>query len=398
MTAARYLTYTYPRIIYKGYVDWLFAGRNYYSSANWRWRRQKFVPTVRLLLDLFSSGLFQQMIDDLNALVTTEDGPDAFGNTAIWNSDTMVHRKQGFYMSLRMRSVRTHGNEDFESTGKSWYSGSGVFLTRVHGDEYDMVRSNLDWHLLPGTTEEWRTDPLPKDNRCGGNLYASAVSDGVLGVAAFVNQPAASDPYSSVFARKAWFFLDSKAVMLGNSISRAVVGGTVRAGNRPVVTVIEQSLWRGEVQFQVGEGKIQKHAFGGRCSSDVRIPAGEVAWLHQGSVGYLIMTRSDSSPSVLQLRCGGEVKATGPGNWHKEAERLQKDTGKYFGSHLPFLAVLSHGDQPMDASYIYMTLPGITAAEVAEQAALISETSVVLRNDAAVQAISDSTSIVKAAF
>eukprot|EP00931_Biecheleriopsis_adriatica_P051039 TRINITY_DN29567_c0_g1_i1.p1 TRINITY_DN29567_c0_g1~~TRINITY_DN29567_c0_g1_i1.p1 ORF type:complete len:1108 (-),score=127.04 TRINITY_DN29567_c0_g1_i1:18-3341(-) len=399
-TAARYLIYTYPRIVYKGQVDWLFAGRNYYSEGNWRWRTTHLLPTIRILLDDLRSGLSQQMIQSLNALAAGGDGPDTFGNTAFWNSDTMVHRKHGFYMSLRMRSVRTTGNEDFESTGRSWHSGSGVFLTKVHGDEYDMVRSHMDWHLLPGITEEWRTDSLPKKgNRCGGNVFASAASDGVFGVAAFVNQPAVSDPYSSVFARKTWFFLDSKAVMLGNSIARAVVGGETRFGTHPVVTVIEQSLWRSEVQLQVGQSEIKTYAFGERCKADVTIPPGELAWLHQGSVGYVIMNPSSSSQqSLLQLRCGREVRATGSENWNKEAERQQTETGMYFGSHLPFLAVLSHGDQPTDASYTYMTLPGTTAAEVAAQAAAISTSSIVLRNDAAVQAVSDSASTVQATF
>ena len=55
-------------------------------------------------------------------------------------------------------------------------------------------------------------------------------SDGDLGAAAFINQPASTDPYSSVTSKKSVFFLNSGAVLLGNSINRATVDGKLRTG------------------------------------------------------------------------------------------------------------------------------------------------------------------------
>jgi hypothetical protein len=32
--------------------------------------------------------------------------------------------------------------------------GSGMLQTKVVGDEYDYVRARMDWHVIPGVTEE----------------------------------------------------------------------------------------------------------------------------------------------------------------------------------------------------------------------------------------------------
>ena len=60
----------------------------------------------------------------------------------------------------------------------------------VYGDEYDQVRARMDWHVLPGVTEEWRTSTMPslKDatmEGTGGNHFAASASDGTIGLAAF---------------------------------------------------------------------------------------------------------------------------------------------------------------------------------------------------------------------
>jgi len=359
------------------------------------------VPTIRLLLDNLGDAISQPLQKELEAMAATEDGPEALGNTAFWNSDTMVHRKKGWYMSLRMRSVRTTGNEDFERTGKSWHSGSGVFQTRVHGDEYDLVRTNMDWHLLPGITEEWRDDAIPKKgNRCGGGRFATMASDGDLGAAAFINQPAATDPYSSVTSKKSVFFLNSGAVLLGNSINRATVDGKLRTGQgKSIVTVIEQALWRGSITYQVGsQGVVRTLPFGKGCNMDVEIKAGETAWLHQGSVGYVIKNSADASGKVvLQTRCGSEVAATDQQNWQSEARRQGNG---YFGSQAAFLAVINHGEQPKDASYSYAVLPGLSASDLAGKAFFFfGPSGVVTVNTPGMQAVIDTAAqMAQAAF
>ena len=92
------------------------------------------------------------------------------------------------------------------------------------------VRARMDWHILPGVTEEWRTDALPLKGhpmRCGGNTFASTVSDGTVGVAAFEYRQqqgpaddAEADDYSTAQANKAYFFQPWGIVAMGNSVRR----------------------------------------------------------------------------------------------------------------------------------------------------------------------------------
>ena len=177
--------------------------------------------------------------------------------------------------------------------------------------QYDYVRARYDWHTLPGVTEEWRTDAIPKghskdSNRCGGNLYAGVVSDGVLGVSAFHMLPHPDDEtgYTVVSANKAYFFLDFGVVALGNSITRLTSGQ-----GRPIVTTLDQARWRSDITYQVGNGgspTTLPFSIGGGCATSVTIAAGEIAWLHQGSVGYIVRAPPSSS-TTLELKCGGEV-------------------------------------------------------------------------------------------
>ena len=119
-------------------------------------------PVVYELLNHLSGGLsadMQQALQEIHPHLVEATDAVTSGNTAFWNSDTMVMRERSasgmtWYSSLRMRSLFSHGNEDFAQVAKSWHSGSGMLLTRVFGDEYDMVRARMDWHVLPGVTEE----------------------------------------------------------------------------------------------------------------------------------------------------------------------------------------------------------------------------------------------------
>ena len=154
------------------------------------------------------------------------------GNTAFFASDAMVHRHGGWYMSVRMKSLRSMGNEDFEKTPKAWHSGAGMLQARVYGDEYDQTRARMDWNVLPGVTEEWRSDSIPgtqKSNVCGGSAFAATASDGVLGAAAFEHLPHPLEElgYSVAGALKGYFFSATGVVALGNSIKRVKAGKPV---------------------------------------------------------------------------------------------------------------------------------------------------------------------------
>ena len=308
---ARIVSYTYPRIVFKNHIDWAFIGRSYMSDGLWEFGSKDLQPVVSHLLDLsyLLSDEVQQQLQTLKENLASGLESVVHGNTAFWNSDSMVMRArsvsgEAWHASLHMRSLFSHGNEDFEDEAKSWHTGSGMLLTRAIGDEYDMVRARMDWHLIPGVTEEWRFDTLPLKGhpmRCGGNTYASTVSDGTLGVAAFEyshhsgpTDDAEAAEYSTAEANKAYFFQTWGIVAMGNSVRRAsrLDGSLKRGQNQSIVTTVDQARWRGNISVTIMlQDKQVDRVFSpldGSCDEDFQIPQDHFAYVHQGSPIYSV--------------------------------------------------------------------------------------------------------------
>ena len=404
---AAWLTYTYPKICFKGHIDWVFAGRAYFSHALNAFWQDKVVPTIHIFIDELPSVLSASLVARLAELaaesVTGPSTVNATGTTVFFNIDALVHRHGDWYMSLRMRSRRTQGNEDFESKGKTFHAGSGVLQARVHGDEYDYVRARYDWHVLPGVTEEWRTDAIPTGSsgkyRCGGNEYAGAVADGMMGIGAFKHLPHddEADGYSVVRANKAYFFHDFGAVALGNGITR------IKSGQgRAVVTTLDQARWRGAISYEEvatssGSPMTIPYSADGGCARSLQVSPGATMWVHQGSVGYVVRNPSDTTALTLEMKCGKtEISATDSSaaqssNWGDRNPRNRWDASStYYQSDRPFLAVLHHGQNPVDGAYQYAMLPGVTAAQVQARAREFFTSEVqIIHNDANVQALVD---------
>ena len=85
------------------------------------------------------------------------------------------------------------------------------------------MRDVMDWHLLPGVTEEARTDSLPSADsnvkKIGGSNFAVTASDGDVGVAAFKNihHPDEDTMYSSAASSNGYFFFDTGVRARGSS-------------------------------------------------------------------------------------------------------------------------------------------------------------------------------------
>ena len=414
---AQVVTFSYPKIVFKGYIDWAFIGRTYMSDKLWRFGENDLKPVVSHLLDLSSmfSVDVQQKLQALKSDLDCGRENVVQGNTAFWNSDSMVMRARStsgmlWHASLRMRSLFSHGNEDFEDVAKAWHTGSGMLLVRVAGDEYDMVRAKMDWHILPGVTEEWRSDALPLKGhpmRCGGNAFASTVSDGTIGVAAFNYQqhqgPAddtAANDYSTAQANKAYFFQLWGVVAMGHAVRRAArVDGSIKWGqNQSIVTTIDQARWRGDITVGFPhQGGLVEHVFSlnssnGTCHENFTIPSQHFAYVHQGAVGYVV--RADRTSISLTLLCGDAVVATDPAEaqnskWGKD--RRWKSGSGFEGSDVPFALLIDHGVDPVNASYLYSIVPGVNVSEMREKGFPLSSNALspasILRNDDQVQAL-----------
>lgn len=367
-------------------------------------------PVLSTLLRASEGKLDPELRSQLEVMDSTKFGPDprVDGNTAFWVSHSMVHRRHGWYMSARFRSRRAHGNEDFDTVAKSWHCGSGVLKVAVQGDEYDQTRARMDWHALPGVTEEWRDDDLPLLNDAdmegiGGNHFASGASDGQIGLAAFRythHELETSVHYSAAAANKAYFFLDDSVVGLGNSVRRIQSGQ-----GRSIVTTLDQVRWRGAITFgNASSGAREVIAFdgdplvgrlpSGGCARTVPIAPGETLFLHHGHVGYIVAPSAEFRSTLsLELRCGPEVQATDAAmaddtKWGNG--RRWKNETEYWGSDTVFLAVLHHGLSPQNGTYQYAVAPG-TASEIEQLARTLFDRRRVhvVRNDASVMALAD---------
>lgn len=299
----------------------------------------------------------------LGSLPAGEGAPN--GNRHYWRSDFMVQRREGFYASIRMSSVRTVRSEACNGEGlRNYHMGDGVTLFLRSGEEYVDIFPAWDWRRLPGVTCRRAQGPLPvlsTGRHRGSTEFVGGASDGVDGLAAM--------DYSldGVTAHKAWFCRGSTVVCLG--------AGIRSEGEDGVTTSIEQSLLRGEVTHATHTGPSSRGAGG--------VVSGELRWVHHDGAGYLLL---DGGPATLRV---------GPqsGTWHD------------INSNLPdepvtcdvFSLWIDHGRAPRDATYAYAVVLGAGRGEM--EALAGSPGFEVLANAPDLQAVSfDGGDLIQAAF
>jgi chondroitin AC lyase len=141
------------------------------------------------------------------------------GQRHYWESDYTIHRRPGWFSSIRMFSKRTKSGE---STNDENLLGSresdGRFYLVLDGNEYfgrDVLPA-LDWSRLPGTTVEQKADAADDTFGYGTSAFAGGADDGTNGASAMILQPL----NSVLTARKAWFFFDDVIVFLTNSVTQ----------------------------------------------------------------------------------------------------------------------------------------------------------------------------------
>ncbi|WP_165440629.1 polysaccharide lyase family 8 super-sandwich domain-containing protein [Rubripirellula amarantea] len=307
------------------------------------------------------------------------DTHDLEGSLALWNHDFVLHRSDQFYVSTKMNSVRSSGNETGNNENLLHYHmGDGTTLVMLDGDEYVNARVGWDWHQLPGTTTESRTDALPirnwNTNNGGLNAFAGVASNGTVSVATFINDryDAANSlyQYHTVNANKSTFYLPDAIVALGANIDRVGPGQ-----NQPIRTTLNQVEWTDDVTYDVGNS-VQTLAMGnyGVQSFSVTSPA----WFHHDGIGYVLVPKSGQTLSARL-----ETRATN-NDWYD----LDHKNGQGNTQAVDiFQLSVDHGTNPSDDLYQYVIVPNITAAEMP---AYFSDMTIdMLQNDAGIQAIHD---------
>ena len=367
----------YPKLFYKQRMDFLVAGRSFLDDMH-RFTTKTYIQAVNSMLNAQNKGSKLNGVEELKDVCKQlkNNTFEYSGTDAYWVNEYLVHRRgeneTPFYASLKLKSERTVGAEDFsKKVRRSWHMGYGILQVKVKGDEYsDKVIRNFDWHALPGLTEEWRTDPLPAKGGAqaslpGLNKISGVLADGKAGMGIYHHLP--KETYSSATAFKSYHFIEDKIIALGSDIARLRPG----QGNE-ITTFIDQTALNSPLTWCAGE-EIQTVEPGQSVNLTREIK--DVCWLHQGSKGYVILPVKQLS---LQIKSGKEINIT---------DRTIADKKPNF------IIAVSHGVQPgqnRDNAYRYIQLPNVSAEEMPERVeALLKDLEFTMQDGAAHAVYSD---------
>lgn len=377
----------YPVMFYNQGMDYLVAGRSFLQDMN------KFVTKTysnaakRLLKSSGRSGALDRAGELKRVLARISRNEwDMTGTKAFWVNEFLVHRHgrndggKPFYSSLKLKSQRTVGAEDFDlDVRHSWHMGSGVLQLKVRGDEYAVpVLANFDWHALPGLTEEWRTDPLPLKGGAqaslpGDNVIAGVLADGASGMAIYHHLP--RETYSSATAFKSYHFIDDMIFAVGSGINR------YRAGQgEPLATFVDQGAFLSPMTICVNGNK---RVVSPDESVDLSVYSDKPMWLHSGDKGYVIMP---SDGDTVRIMTGDKINVT---------DRNMKVAG---GRKSGFIIAVMHGRDPDNESYAYVMLPNVTAGDMSHKVKEIVDNVSVKQNSAKSHALKWSDGTVQVAF
>lgn len=340
----------YPKLFYKQQMDFLVAGRSYLGDQK-RFVTKTYNGAVGSLLKARSKKTQLNGVEALKAVQKQlkANTYEYSGTDAYWVNEYLVHRRgvneAPFYASLKLKSERTVGAEDFDKLRKSWHLGYGILQLKVRGDEYaDAVLKNYDWHAVPGLTEEWRTDALPSKGGAqaslpGLNKVSGVLADGKAGMGIYHHLP--KEKYSSATAFKTYHFIEDEVIALGSGIARKQKGQ-----QQEIATFIDQSAFNNPLTWCI-DGKEQTVAPGESINIAESITG--ACWLHQGEKGYLIIP---TGKLQLRIKTGKEVNTT-------DLKIASKKPN--------FIIAVGHGVTPgqeFDNGYCYLLIPNVSKEEM----------------------------------
>lgn len=240
------------------------------------------------------------------------------GHQHYWTSDYTVHRRPGWFASVKMFSSRTKSGENTNGeNSRGSRQSDGRFYLTLDGSEFfgREIWPAYDWTRLPGITVEQKADTANNVYGIGTRSFAGGATDGRNGVSAMDLQPVGS----SLTARKSWFFFDDSIVFLTNGI-------TLPATNR-VETIVQQwPLVNASSPLLSGTN-----------------------WLWCENVGYYLYPQNAALNVTRELRSG---------TWQSLGAR--DDTTPKSATFLTIW--LDHGVAPVNADAAYAIVPDTTSS------------------------------------
>ncbi|MCA9599921.1 MAG: hypothetical protein KC776_41740 [Myxococcales bacterium] len=266
-------------------------------------------------------------------------------------ADHSVHRRAGYYASIKMFSTRTKSGELVNGEGKqgSRQSDGHLYLVRK-GDEYfgENLWPAMDWARLPGVTVEQNGHAANQDFGVGSTEFVGGTGDGQNGVSAMVSEPLKTE----LHAQKSWFFFDDFIVFLGNDISDP--------STSPVETIVEQWPLSAANAPLVVDGKtVATDSYAGTLTKPSVVEA--------DGLGYYFPDAQDVAAEIKDQS----------GNWSDLGASSGAVSARFLTLAIP------HGKTPSGASYAY----AIALADQDMQSWAASDPFQVLKNEPAVSAV-----------
>lgn len=291
--------------------------------------------------------LDKEHADEFKAIIARLEGKKPAGyalksaHTHYFRGDYTLHVRPSYTFDVRMVSNRTmrceYGNGE---NLKTYFMSDGCTNIVTTGNEYANIFPVWNWTRIPGVTapQVQETPKAASDWQTPGtSTFAGGVSDSLYGVSAY----AYMDTFAGVNtgARKAWFFFDNEIVCLGAGINSSSAN--------EINTTINQCLSVPEKKILVSSNKKRSEIMNGKFVYN------SPEWILHNDIAYLFPN-------------GGNVfvsKQNQSGNWYDINNTASKEQQQMEIFSLGF----DHGQQPSDATYAYIVVPGKDTAEKIEK-------------------------------
>jgi chondroitin AC lyase len=257
------------------------------------------------------------------------------GHQHYFASDYTVHRRAGWFASIKMFSTRTKSGESTNSENiLGARQSDGRFALSLAGNEYYARDAwpALDWTRLPGITVEQSPTAASANYGFGTRAFAGGTGDGTNGVSAMDLAPVGSP----LTAKKSWFFFDDVIVFLTNGISSpsanrvetVIQQWPLASANAPIVRDGDWTWCEGVGYYvypQTAKLNVARTtrtgtwaALGGSSDTTPRTATFMTMWLDHGvtpanaTAAYAIsLGGSTSVPSILANHSGGSAVIKG---------------------------------------------------------------------------------------
>ena len=249
---------------------------------------------------------------------------ETFGNKHFWRSDFTIHHRFAYTTSLKMCSERTIGielNMNSENKLGYWLPYGLTYIYR-RGNEYDGIFPVWDWARLPGVTNPYieieETEKGKSYTQPTG--FVGGVSNGMYGISAMDFLQNQSK------AKKAWFWFDHEFAALGAGIESEHDSTVVTGINQ---CILKEKPWINNQVFEENRSSLKNPT-----------------WIFHDSIGYIFPENE-----IVELK----------------AENQQGNMQRIFGlgsdsllSKPVFSLWINHGVKPVNESYQYIVVPGVS--------------------------------------